>query len=122
MAAGSGKMRHTVAGATNNHTRIVAVRSGSGDGRYFHFLANQCADCPVWSQCRSQRPGSTRMRQVFISDYRLEVVAARLYNQTDDYKADMQSRFLVERIIAALVRHKPLARSNSYSATLSFVT
>ena len=148
MAAGSGKMRHTVAVATNNHTLIVAalpnpgrhttafgpelfilspdglsltcpnsktsfvaVRSGSGDGRNFHFLANQCADCPVWSQCRSQRPGSSRMRQVFISDYRSEVVAARLYNQTDDYKADMQSRFLVERTIAALVRHNGGRRS-----------
>ena len=148
MAAGSGKMRHTIANATNNHTLIVAalpnagrhttafgpeqfilspdglaltcpnsktsfvaVRSGSGDGRNFHFLANQCADCPVWSQCRSQRPGSSRIRQVFISDYRSEVVAARLYNQTDDYKADMQSRFLVERTIAALVRHNGGRRS-----------
>ena len=148
MAAGSGKMRHSVAGTTNNHTLIVAalpnagrhttafgpeqfilspdglaltcpnsktsfvaVRSGSGDGRNFHFLVNQCADCPVWSQCRSQRPGSSRMRQVFISDYRSEVVAARLYNQTDDYKADMQSRFLVERTIAALVRHNGGRRS-----------
>lgn len=148
MAAGSGKMRHSVAGATNNHTLIVAalpnagrhttafgpeqfilspdglaltcpnsktsfvaVRSGSGDGRNFHFLVNQCADCPVWSQCRSQRPGSSRMRQVFISDYRSEVVAARLYNQTDDYKADMKSRFLVERTIAALVRHNGGRRS-----------
>ncbi len=148
MAAGSGKMRHTIANATNNHTLIVAalpnagrhttafgpeqfilspdglaltcpnsktsfvaVRSGSGDGRNFHFLANQCADCPVWSQCRSQRPGSSRIRQVFISDYRSEAVAARLYNQTDDYKADMQSRFLVERTIAALVRHNGGRRS-----------
>lgn len=148
MAAGSGKMRHSVAVATNNLTHIVAAlpnagrrstafgpehftlspdglsltcpnakttcvvaRSGSGDGRNFHFLANQCSACPVWSQCRSQQPGSTRMRQVFISDYRPEVAAARLYNQTDDYRADMKSRFLVERTIAALARHNGGRRS-----------
>jgi hypothetical protein len=86
-------------------TTAVAYRSGSGDGRVFRFFGLQCRDCPLWSQCRSQKPGSKAMRQVFISDYRPEIEAARAYNQTDDFKADMKRRPKVERIIAALVRY-----------------
>jgi Transposase domain (DUF772)/Transposase DDE domain len=95
----------------NGVTTIIGVRSSTGDGRDFHFLASHCAACPVWSLCRSQLLGSARMRQVFISDYRAEVSAARLYNQTDDYKTDMKLRFVVERTIAALVRHNGARRS-----------
>ena len=45
------------------------------------------------------------MRQVFISDYRAEVETARAYNQTDDFKADLKSRFGVEQIIAHQTRY-----------------
>ena len=86
-------------------TTAIAYRSGSGDGRVFRFLGQPCQDCPLWAQCRSQKPGSKAMRQVFISDYRPEVDAARAYNQTDAFKADMKRRPKVERIIAALVRY-----------------
>ena len=89
----------------NDQTSSVAYAAGSGDGRTFRFLGFQCAACPLWAQCRTQTPGSKRMRQVFISDYRPEVEAALRYNQTDDFKADMKRRPRVERIIAALVRY-----------------
>jgi hypothetical protein len=89
----------------NGVTTFVGVRASTGDGRDFHFLASQCAACPLWSRCRSQPLGSGGRRPVFISDYRAEVTAARLYNQTDDYKTDMKQRFVVERTIAALMRH-----------------
>lgn len=89
----------------NSQTATVAYRSQSGDGRNFRFLGLQCVDCPLWLQCRTQQPGSQRLRQVFISDYRKEVVAAHTYNQTDDFKTDMKQRPRVERIIAALVRY-----------------
>ena len=89
----------------NGQATSVAYRSGSGDGRVFRFLGQQCQDCPLWTQCRSQKPDSKVMRQVFISDYRPEVDAARAYNQTEAFKADMKRRPIVERIIAALVRY-----------------
>jgi hypothetical protein len=89
----------------NGQATSVAYRSGSGDGRVFRFLGQQCQDCPLWTQCRSQKPDSKAMRQVFISDYRPEVDAARAYNQTEAFKADMKRRPIVERIIAALVRY-----------------
>jgi hypothetical protein len=89
----------------NGQSTALAYRSGSGDGRVFRFLGLDCRDCPLWAQCRSQKPGSKAMRQVFISDYRPQVEAARAYNQTDDFKADMRRRPKVERIIAALVRY-----------------
>ena len=86
-------------------TSVLAYASSSGDGRLFRFLAWQCRNCPLWTQCRRDAPNTKKMRQVFISDYRPEVEAARRYNQTADFKADMKRRPLVERIIAALVRH-----------------
>ena len=89
----------------NGQATAIAYRSGSGDGRVFRFLGQQCRNCPLWTQCRSQKPGSQAMRQVFISDYRPEVDAARAYNQTDAFKADLKRRPHVERIIAALVRY-----------------
>jgi hypothetical protein len=89
----------------NGQTSTIAYRSGSGDGRTFRFLGTQCAGCPLWEQCRTQKPGSKAMRQVFISDYRREFEAALAYMQTLDFKADMKLRPLVEHIIAAIVRY-----------------
>jgi hypothetical protein len=89
----------------NEQTTTLAYRSGSGDGRLFRFLGLQCRDCPVWELCRTQQPGSKRMRQVFISDYRREVEQARRYNTTEAFTLDMKQRPRVERIIAALVRY-----------------
>ncbi|MCI0478376.1 MAG: transposase, partial [Anaerolineales bacterium] len=89
----------------NEQTTTLAYRSGSGDGRLFRFLGLQCRDCPVWELCRTHKPGSKRMRQVFISDYRREVASARRYNATESFQLDMKQRPRVERIIAALVRY-----------------
>ena len=89
----------------NEQTTTIAYRSGSGDGRLFRFLGLQCRDCPVWELCRTHKPGSKRMRQVFISDYRREVEAARRYNATEQFQLDLKQRPRVERIIAALVRY-----------------
>jgi IS5 family transposase len=90
----------------NGQTTTLTYRSGSADGRMFHFFAHRCADCPVWSQCRRQKPGSQAARKVFISDYRAEVEAARAYNQTDAFRTDMHHRAVIERLIAALVRYQ----------------
>ena len=92
-------------------TTAIAYRSGSGDGRVFRFFGFQCRDCPLWTQCRSHTPGSKAMRQVFISDYRHAMDAARAYNQTPEFKTDMKRRPKVERIIAALVRYNGARRA-----------
>ena len=89
----------------NEQTTTLAYRSGSGDGRNFRFLGLQCRDCPLWSQCRTQLPGAKRYRQVFVSDYRREVEAARRYNATAAFQLEMKHRPHIERIIAALVRY-----------------
>jgi IS5 family transposase len=89
----------------NEQTTTLAYRSGRGDGRLFRFLGLQCRDCPLWELCRTHKPGSKRMRQVFISDYRREVEAARRYNATEQFQLDLKQRPRVERIIAALVRY-----------------
>ncbi len=89
----------------NEQTPTLAYRSGNGDGRTFRFLGLQCRDCPLWEHCRTQQPGSKRYRQVFVSDYRREVEAARRYNATEQFQLEMQQRPRIERIIAALVRY-----------------
>lgn len=84
------------------------------DGRLFGFPAGQCQGCRLWAACRSQPADSHERRQVFISDFRAEVVAAQLYNQTADFRADMRQRAQVERIIAGLVRYGGARRAQRH--------
>lgn len=95
----------------NGQISSTAYRSGSGDGRNFRFSANQCAGCPLWEQCRDPQANPEGMRQVFISDYRPLLDAARAYNQTDDFKADMKLRPIIEQIIAGLTRYNGARRA-----------
>lgn len=107
----------------NGKSSTIAYRAGSGDGRDFRFFDCQCWDgilpqdkqqapdpakatrCPLWKQCRKadQDPRSTR--QVFVSDYREQVLAARQYNETEDFTQDMKLRPMVERIIFELTHY-----------------
>ena len=90
------------------------------DGRDFRFFDFQCwsdepplhmkgADlstrCPLWEQCRDSHQGPRAMRQVFISDYRDQVLAAQQYNQTDDFKYEMKIRSKIERIVFELTHY-----------------
>jgi hypothetical protein len=95
--------------------------SGAGDGRTFRFLACQCwlnaeppthmkdADlaqrCPFWEKCRDNRLGPGSMRQVFVSDYRNYVLAAKEYNQTENFQLEMRQRPLIERVIFELTHY-----------------
>ncbi|MBI4958604.1 MAG: transposase, partial [Desulfovibrio sp.] len=83
----------------NGQRSSVAYRSQEADGRTFRFFPAQCADCPLWAACRRNKVGPRAMRQVFLSDYRPEVEAARAYNQTPAFRADMKLRPRVERVI-----------------------
>ena len=105
----------------NGKTSDIAYRSGSGDGREFRFPACLCwlnaeppdrmkdADlrlrCPLWEKCRDNRQGPGTMRQVFISDYRDQVLAAKEYNQTDLFKVEIKQRPLIERVIFELTNY-----------------
>ncbi|MEW6385746.1 MAG: transposase, partial [Pseudomonadota bacterium] len=99
----------------------VNYRSPVGDGRTFRFPACLCwadggvptrmktADpalrCPLWEQCRDHRQGPGAMRQVFISDYRTQVLAAEAYNQTDAFRTEMKQRPLIERVVFELTHY-----------------
>lgn len=106
----------------NGKGSTVAYRAGSGDGRDFRFHDCQCwsgplpkgkqapdpaqaTRCPLWEQCRRQDQGPRSMRQVFISDYREQVLAARQYNETEAFAQDMKLRPMVERIIFELTHY-----------------
>jgi len=93
----------------NGQTSTTAYRSGAGDGRVFRFFG--CGACPLAERCRDPQSDPERMRQVFISDYRDYLIAARAYAQTDDFTADMKRRPLVERIIACLTRYHGARRA-----------
>lgn len=111
----------------NGKSTSVAYRSGQGDGRSFRFYDFQCwqgtlpngkkapnpetaTRCPLWDQCRKPDQGPRSMRQVFISDYRDQVLAARDYNQTDDFMLDMKLRPQIERIIFELTHYNGARR------------
>lgn len=87
----------------HGHSTEVAYRHGTGDGRTFRFF--DCAGCPLIAQCREPQADPETMRQVFISDYRRLVEAAKAYNRSDQGKADLKKRSGVERIIANLTRY-----------------
>ena len=89
----------------NAKSSAIAYRSPVGDGVTFRFPAFLCKDCPLRSQCRGDEVKSHHMRQVFISDYRSDIEAAKVYNATPDFALDMKQRPLVERSIAWLVRY-----------------
>lgn len=83
----------------------TAYRSHSGEGRSFRFTPDQCARCPLAPDCRGDRLPSHHMRQVFISDHRSILAAARTYALTPDFRQDLSQRATIERIIANLVRY-----------------
>ena len=93
----------------NGQTTTTAYRSGSGEGRIFRFF--ECGTCPLAERCRDPKSDPDRMRQVFISDYRDDLNAARAYAQTEDFQLDMQRRPHIERIIACLTRYHGARRA-----------
>ena len=95
----------------NAKSSDIAYRSRSGEGRDFRFHPSLCRDCPLWEQCRAQKPGSKAYRKVFISDYRLDLDAARAYNQTEAFAADRKRRPRIERFVAELVRYNGARRA-----------
>jgi hypothetical protein len=66
--------------------------------------------CPLWEQCRDNRQGPRFMRQVFISDYREQALAAQKYNQSDEFRQEMKQRSLVERVIFELTHYNGARR------------
>jgi IS5 family transposase len=89
----------------NGQTTFTLYRSGEGEAWTFRFPSSMCHGCPLWTDCRDPKASPEGPRQVFISDHRSLLDAARAYSQTDDFKADMKLRPHVERIIAAITRH-----------------
>jgi len=99
----------------------TAYPSGNhADGRTFRFFACQCwnddppkrmktADltrrCPLWEQCRDSRQGPGSMRQVFISDYRQQVLQAEVYNQSETFQREMKQRPRIERVVFELTHY-----------------
>jgi len=84
---------------------------GEGDGVSFRFLASQCRDCPLWSQCRDPEANPKGQRSVFISDYHAHLRAGAAFNQTAPGRALLASRWRVEPTVAWLVRYQGCRRA-----------
>lgn len=81
------------------------------DGYEFRFTYKMCRGCPFWlsaeqlaadpqqDHCRVPDCKPKSHRQVFISFYRDEILAALEYNKTDQFKQEIKQRSLIERII-----------------------
>ena len=104
----------------NGKSSQVAYPSSDGDGRKFRFYNSQCWQgqlptgkkaldlsqrCPLWEQCRKPEQGPRSMRQVFISEYRDQVLVAQQYNDTETFRYEMKIRSRVERVIFELTHY-----------------
>lgn len=99
----------------NQQVSAIAYSSESGDGRNFRFLHFQCwpgdrekdpaQRCPFWEKCRPPEQGPRSMKQVFISHYRAQVLAAQQYNDTEAFLHEMKIRPRVERVIFELTNY-----------------
>jgi len=90
-------------------TKVYA--HGDGDGVSFRFVASQCRDCPLWSQCRAPEANPKGHRSVFISDYHAQLRAGAAFNQTATGRALLASRWLIEPTVAWLVRYQGCRRA-----------
>ena len=89
-------------------------RSGNRDGTHYNFSATKCRGCPFWTHCRNEKAKPNRVRRVFISDYQEQVNAARTYNQTEAFRADMKLRPRIERIIFMLTNYDGARRARTH--------
>jgi hypothetical protein len=90
----------------NGVVSTKAYPHGDSDGLSFRFLASQCRDCPLWSQCRDGDAKAKGHRSVFICDYHVYLRTADAFNHTPDGRALLTSRWHIEPTIAWLVRYQ----------------
>jgi hypothetical protein len=65
------------------------------------FPPEQCEACPQRAGCFSAKHAS---REIEVGPNEALFIAARAYQQTEEYKADRRTRQIVERQIARMVR------------------
>jgi hypothetical protein len=95
-------------------TGVVSTRAyahGDGDGVSFRFLASQCRDCRLWSDCRDPEANPKGHRSVFISDYHVYLRAGDAFNHSPAGRALLASRWRVEPTVAWLVRYQGCRRA-----------
>jgi hypothetical protein len=88
-----------------------AYAHGAGDGISLRFLASQCHDCPLWSICRDPDANPNGQRSVFIWDYHVYLRAGAAFKQTALGRALLASRWMVEPMVAWLVRYQGCRRA-----------
>lgn len=96
-------------------TKVYA--HGDSDGLSFRFLASQCRDCPLWSQCRDPAATPNGQRSVFISDYHVYLRAGDAFNHTPEGRALLGSRWRVEPTVAWLVRYQGCRQARRVGTT-----
>jgi hypothetical protein len=92
-------------------TKRYAKGGSDGDGVDFRFLASQCRNCPLWTQCRVPKGNPNGHRMVFISDYHAVVRTAAAFNATAEGRRLLGGRWRVEPVIAWLVGWQGCRRS-----------
>ncbi len=95
----------------NGVVSTTTVASGAGDGDYFRFTAQQCADCPLWGRCRPAAGKPRSHRTVYVSPYSAHLVEAGRFNATELGRALLGQRWRVEPTIAWLVRYDGARRA-----------
>ncbi len=92
-------------------TTHTHYRSTACDGWLYEFRASTCRACPLWTQCHAAGSSPAGRRRVLLSDYQTEIRAARAYNQTLAFAADMRLRPRIERVIFMLTHYDGARRA-----------
>lgn len=95
-----------------NQTSTRLYRGGAGDGVRARFtVAEHCAACALWAQCRPADGKDTSHRTVFISDYHSHLRTARLVNASAEGQTLLANRWHVEAVISWLVHYQGCRRA-----------
>lgn len=89
------------------------LTEGKG-GADFRFPAPLCRDCPLWQPCRGPTGKPSAPRNVFVSFYRQELLAALEFNRSETFKVAIKQRMLIERIIYCLTNIYGARKAHSY--------
>jgi hypothetical protein len=87
-------------------------RSQAGDGVHARFtVAEQCADCALWQQCRPANGKADSHRTVFVSDYHHHQRQAVAFNATEEGQQLLANRWKVEPVVSWLVNYQGCRRA-----------
>lgn len=90
---------------------VKVAYSIQSQGYQHSFAKKTCANCPLHAECTNAITGRT----IFVSDFADIMKEAKIYNQTDEGKEAMKSRYEIERTNNEMKNHHGLKHPRTRS-------